>query len=172
MEQAETLRAMQELEQETYNFCVKTLGILFSSNYKSKTSPNITFSANAMLCRNDIYAILEYTMPVYTQPHDGIYAGLKAIESPDISTGSISNEAKAFIQIYRSKLANITAARAGQEEQGQQAAAPSPLPVRHLSLGESQGTQETQDTQRTNETLHGGARRRRSRRGRRSTSRV
>jgi hypothetical protein len=169
MEQAETLRAMQELEQETYNFCVKTLGILFSSNYKSKTSPNITFSANAMLCRNDIYAILEYTMPVYTQPHDGIYAGLKAIESPDISTGSISNEAKKFIHEYRSKLANITAARAGQEEQRQQAAAPSPLPVRHLSLGESP---DTQDTQRTTETLPRGGRRRGSRRGRRSTSRV
>jgi hypothetical protein len=172
-EAAARLHAMQALEQEAYTFCVETLGRIFRYTMQAKTNPDIKYSALAALCRNDIYAILQLTMIMYIPPADGPYSELKAIESPDVSTGTISSEARAFIHYYQTKLATITGA--GIEEEEEEEVAPrqtSPFPIRRLNLGSSPATQLSQATNATRSfgSSMGGRRSRRKRR--RSTSKT
>ena len=150
-EAAARLHAMQALEQEAYTFCVKTLGKVFQYTMQAKTSTDIKYSAAAALCRNDIYAILQLTMVMFIPPVHGEYSNLRAIE-PDLSSGTLSNEAKAFIQYYQTKLASIRGTEEEEEEEEEVVPrSPSPAPIRRLSLGSSPATQLTQGTSTTRE---------------------
>jgi len=173
-EAAARLHAMQALEQEAYTFCVKTLGKVFQYTMQAKTSTDIKYSAAAALCRNDIYAILQLTMVMFIPPVHGEYSNLRAIE-PDLSSGTLSNEAKAFIQYYQTKLATIRGTEEEEEERASRS--PSPAPIRRLSLGSSPATQLSQGTSTTRSgSSMGGRRSNRSnhsrRKRRRSTSRA
>lgn len=162
---------MQALEQEAYTFCVKTLGKVFQYTMQAKTNPDVRYSAVAALCRNDLYAILQLTMIMFIPPVHGEYSNLKAIE-PDISSGSLSNEAKAFIHYYQTKLATIRGDEEEEEEEEERTSrSPSPAPIRRLSLGSSPATQLSQGTSatRSGRSSMGGRRSRRKRRS--STSR-
>ena len=163
---AARLHAMQALEQEAYTFCVKTLGKVFQYTMQAKTNPDVRYSAVAALCRNDLYAILQLTMIMFIPPVHGEYSNLKAIE-PDISSGSLSNEAKAFIHYYQTKLATIRGDEEEEEEEEERTSrSPSPAPIRRLSLGSSPATQLSQGTSatRSGRSSMGGRRSRRKRR--------
>jgi hypothetical protein len=168
-EAAARLHAMQALEQEAYTFCVKTLGKVFQYTMQAKTSTDIKYSALAALCRNDLYSILQLTMVMYFQPADGPFSALKEIDPPDISTGTISIEARRFIEYYQAKLASIRGAGVEEEEGEEEVVprSPSPAPIRRLNLGNSPATQLSQATNATREAPN-SIENRRSNRGNRS----
>jgi hypothetical protein len=145
----ERAQDLQVLNQHAHQFCAKTLSRLFDYTTRAKIYPDPRYSAQATLCKNDLYAVFQLMIPMFVPPAEGVYSRLRTIE-PDLSIVSISNEARAFIQAYQVELARISTLYTppaeeeenedDQEDQEEEARVP---PIRRLSMSSTQGTNKT-----------------------------